>query len=66
LCNALKNTGNSVILKLKNTSVQYYRERKHAEETTRLAYIDLDQIFQTASDGMRIIDILQTRKKAAV
>jgi len=34
----------------------HINERKHAEETTRLAYLELDQIFQTAADGMRIID----------
>jgi PAS domain S-box-containing protein len=34
----------------------HINERKHAEETTRLAYIELDQIFQAAADGMRIID----------
>ena len=31
-------------------------ERKHAEETAKLAYAELDQVFQTAADGMRIID----------
>ena len=34
----------------------HINERKHAEETTRLAYLELDQIFQTAAGGLRIID----------
>ncbi len=34
----------------------HINERKHAEETTMLAYLELDQIFQTAADGMRLID----------
>ncbi|MFA6056036.1 MAG: ATP-binding protein [Thermodesulfovibrionales bacterium] len=36
--------------------ITHINECKHAEETTRLAYLELDQIFQTAADGMRIID----------
>ncbi|MFQ6079806.1 MAG: MEDS domain-containing protein, partial [Thermodesulfobacteriota bacterium] len=31
-------------------------KRKRAEEATKLAYEELDQIFQTAADGMRVID----------
>ena len=31
-------------------------ERKRAEEMTKHAYIELNQIFQTAADGMRLID----------
>jgi len=31
-------------------------ERKKAEEETRQAYGELDQIFQTAADGMRVVD----------
>jgi PAS domain S-box-containing protein len=31
-------------------------ERKRAEDITRHAYIELNQIFQTAADGMRLID----------
>jgi len=31
-------------------------ERKRAEEATKLAHAELDQIFQTAADGMRVID----------
>ncbi len=31
-------------------------ERKRAEEITKHAYIELNQIFQTAADGMRLID----------
>ncbi|MEW6417206.1 MAG: ATP-binding protein [Nitrospirota bacterium] len=30
--------------------------RKHAEETAKLAYAELNQVFQTAADGMRVID----------
>ena len=31
-------------------------ERKRAEEATKLAYAELSQIFNTAADGMRVID----------
>jgi PAS domain S-box-containing protein len=31
-------------------------ERKHAEETAKLAYAELNQVFQTSADGMRVID----------
>ncbi len=31
-------------------------ERKRAEEETKLAHAELDQIFDTAADGMRLID----------
>ena len=31
-------------------------ERKKAEEATQLAYAELNQVFQTSADGMRIID----------
>ena len=31
-------------------------ERKRSEEKARLAYAELDQIFNTAADGMRVID----------
>ena len=31
-------------------------ERKKAEESMKLAYAELDQVFQTAADGMRVID----------
>jgi len=31
-------------------------ERKEAEAKTKLAYAELNQIFQTAADGMRVID----------
>ncbi len=31
-------------------------ERKRSEETTRLAYAELNQIFATSADGMRVID----------
>src|SRR4030042_5497619 len=31
-------------------------ERKQAEEKTKLAYVELNQIFNTAADGMRLID----------
>lgn len=31
-------------------------ERKQAEEKTKLAYAELNQIFNTAADGMRLID----------
>jgi len=36
--------------------VLHIAERKLAEEKTRLAYAELDQIFQGAADGMRVID----------
>lgn len=32
------------------------RERKRAEELIKIAYAELDQIFNTAADGMRLID----------
>jgi PAS domain S-box-containing protein len=31
-------------------------ERKQAEEATKLAYLELNQIFQTAGGGMRVVD----------
>jgi PAS domain S-box-containing protein len=31
-------------------------DRKRAEETIKLAYSELDQIFNTAADGMRVVD----------
>ncbi len=31
-------------------------ERKRSEETTKLAYAELNQIFETSADGMRVID----------
>ena len=31
-------------------------ERKQAEEETKLAYSELNQIFNTAADGMRLVD----------
>jgi two-component system NtrC family sensor kinase len=36
--------------------VQHITERKLAEEETKLAYSELNQIFNTAADGMRLID----------
>ncbi len=36
--------------------IVHINERKRAEENTRYAFTELDQIFQTAADGMRIID----------
>jgi PAS domain S-box-containing protein len=36
--------------------IMHIAERKRAEETTKRAYVELDQIFQTAADGMRLID----------
>ncbi|OHE59778.1 MAG: hypothetical protein A2Z47_13515 [Thermodesulfovibrio sp. RBG_19FT_COMBO_42_12] len=36
--------------------ILHIKERKHAEETAKLAYVELDQVFQTAADGMRVID----------
>ena len=32
------------------------RERKRAEEAINIAYVELDQIFNSAADGMRLID----------
>jgi PAS domain S-box-containing protein len=37
--------------------IVHINERKRAEENTRHVFTELDQIFQTAADGMRIIDI---------
>jgi PAS domain S-box-containing protein len=34
----------------------HIKERNQAEEKTNLAYQELNQVFQTAADGMRIID----------
>ncbi|MES0364017.1 MAG: PAS domain S-box protein, partial [Desulfobacteria bacterium] len=31
-------------------------ERKRSEEATKLAYVELNQIFETSADGMRVID----------
>jgi PAS domain S-box-containing protein len=31
-------------------------ERRRSEETTKLAYAELNQIFETSADGMRVID----------
>jgi PAS domain S-box-containing protein len=36
--------------------MQHISERKQAEEETELAYAELNQIFNTAADGMRLID----------
>ncbi len=36
--------------------VLHIRERRRAEETTKLAHAELNQVFQTAADGMRVID----------
>jgi len=36
--------------------ILHIRERRRAEETTKLAHSELNQVFQTAADGMRIID----------
>ena len=36
--------------------ILHITERKHAEETAKLAYAELNQVFQTAADGMRLID----------
>jgi len=36
--------------------IMHINERKLAQETTKLAYAELDQVFQTAADGMRVID----------
>jgi len=33
-----------------------FNRQKRAEEATRAAYQELDQIFQTAADGMRVVD----------
>jgi len=44
-------------------------ERKRAEEATRHAYTELDQIFNTSADGMRVVDkdftVLRTNKTFA-
>jgi len=36
--------------------MQHVSKRKQAEEETKLAYSELNQIFNTAADGMRLID----------
>jgi PAS domain S-box-containing protein len=36
--------------------VQDITDRKKAEEVAKLAYSELDQIFNTAADGMRVVD----------
>ncbi len=36
--------------------VLHISERRHAEEKAKLAHAELNQVFQTAADGMRIID----------
>jgi PAS domain S-box-containing protein len=36
--------------------ILHISERRRAEENTKLAHAELNQIFQTAADGMRIID----------
>lgn len=36
--------------------ILHISERRHAEEKTKLAYAELNQVFQTAADGMRVID----------
>jgi PAS domain S-box-containing protein len=36
--------------------IMHITERKRAEDMTKHAYIELNQIFQTAADGMRLID----------
>ncbi|MEW6379523.1 MAG: MASE3 domain-containing protein [bacterium] len=42
------------------------RERQRAEESIRSAYAELDQIFNTAADGMRVVDknftVIRTNK----
>jgi PAS domain S-box-containing protein len=43
-------------LSLFRPMILHITERKHAEETVKLAYAELDQVFQTAADGMRVID----------
>ncbi len=36
--------------------ITYIAERKQAEKKTEIAYLELNQIFNTAADGMRVID----------
>ncbi len=36
--------------------ILHISERRRAEEKTKLAYAELNQVFQTAADGMRVID----------
>ncbi len=36
--------------------IMHINERKQAEEATTRAYLELNQVFQTAADGMRLID----------
>ena len=46
-----------VVIIIFGTSAQIlFNRQKHAEEETRKTHAELDQIFQTAADGMRIID----------
>lgn len=43
-------------LSLFRPMILHITERKHAEDTAKLAYLELNQVFQTAADGMRVID----------
>ena len=44
-------------LTIANEQLQHeITERKRAEDSIRLAYTELDQIFNTAADGMCVID----------
>jgi PAS domain S-box-containing protein len=36
--------------------IMHINDRRQAEEATTRAYLELDQVFQTAADGMRLID----------
>ena len=36
--------------------IMHINERRQAEEATTRAYLELNQVFQTAADGMRLID----------
>ena len=36
--------------------IMHMNERRQAEEATTRAYLELNQVFQTAADGMRLID----------
>ncbi len=43
-------------LSLFRPMILHINERRQAEEKTKLAYFELNQVFQTAADGMRLID----------
>ncbi len=67
-CRGITKDGRTLWLEVRATAIEYQgrpailinaqdvTERRQAEEATKLAHAELNQIFNTAADGMRVID----------